>query len=101
MTNTSQTGRIQALNNQHRLHPFMVHSELRAQGPRVITRGESVYLWDSEGRKILDGMSGLWCVQLGYGVRELVDAAYEALSTCRTATPFFRRPRPLWPSWRT
>ena len=72
----------------------MVHPELRAQGPRVITRGEGVYLWDSEGRKILDGMSGLWCVQLGYGVRELADAAYEAITTLPYYNTFFQTTTP-------
>lgn len=90
----SETERIQALDNQHHLHPFMVHPELRAQGPRVITRGDGVYLWDSEGRRILDGMSGLWCVQLGYGVRELADAAYEALTTLPYYNTFFQTTTP-------
>ena len=94
MTQTKDTQRIQALDNQHHLHPFMVHPELRAKGPRVITRGEGVYLWDSEGRKILDGMSGLWCVQLGYGVKELADAAYEALATLPYYNVFFQTTTP-------
>jgi putrescine aminotransferase len=32
-------------------------------------RGDNIYLWDSEGKKILDAMSGLWCVNVGYGRR--------------------------------
>ena len=94
MSQSAETQRIQALDNQHHLHPFMVHPELRALGPRVITRGEGVYLWDSEGRKILDGMSGLWCVQLGYGVKELADAAYEALTTLPYYNVFFQTTTP-------
>lgn len=90
----TETQRLQALDSAHHLHPFMVHPELRAQGPRVITRGEGVYLWDSEGRKILDGMSGLWCVQLGYGVKELADAAYEAMTTLSYYNTFFQTTTP-------
>ncbi|MCA8889446.1 MAG: hypothetical protein KDA46_11490, partial [Parvularculaceae bacterium] len=59
---TNYTTHIQQLDNAHHLHPFSKHHELREQKPRVITRGEGVYLWDSEGNKILDGMAGLWCV---------------------------------------
>jgi putrescine aminotransferase len=88
------TNYVQSLDNRHHLHPFMVHPELRAAGPRVITRGEGVYLWDSEGRRILDGMSGLWCVQLGYGVRELADAAYAALTTLPYYNLFFQTTTP-------
>ncbi|MDJ0927420.1 MAG: aminotransferase [Gammaproteobacteria bacterium] len=94
MTETLTTRQIQALDNEHHLHPFMVHTELRETGPRVITRGEGVYLWDSEGRKILDGMAGLWCVQLGYGVQELADAAYETLQTLPYYNLFFQTTTP-------
>jgi putrescine aminotransferase len=49
------------------LHPFTT-TKRSAEGARVITRAEGVYLYDGEGkRKLLDGMSGLWCVAVGYG----------------------------------
>jgi len=48
---------------------------------RVITRGKGVYLWDSDGKTIIDAMSGLWCVQLRYGNEELAEAGYEALKS--------------------
>jgi len=60
----------------HHMHPFTDHKELAEKGgSRIITRAEGVYIYDSEGNKILDGMAGLWCVNLGYGRQELVDAA--------------------------
>jgi putrescine aminotransferase len=61
---------------------------------RVITRAEGVYLWDSEGKKILDGMSGLWCVQVGYGNRELAEAGCEALKTLPYYNHFFKTSNP-------
>ncbi len=85
---------LKALDNAHHLHPFMVHPELRAHGPRIITRGEGVYIWDADGNRILDGMAGLWCVQLGYGVKELADAAYEALRTLPFYNTFFQTTTP-------
>ena len=45
----------------------------------MITRAENIYLWDSDGKKILDAMSGLWCVNVGYGRQELIDAATRQL----------------------
>jgi putrescine aminotransferase len=65
----------QEMDRRHHWHPFTDTKALNAKGARVITRSKGVYLWDSEGNRILDGMAGLWCVNLGYGRRELVDAA--------------------------
>ena len=45
------------------------------KGSRIITKAEGVYLGRLEGKRILDGMAGLWCVNMGYGRQELVDAA--------------------------
>ena len=94
MTLTNYTKHIQELDNAHHLHPFMVHNELRAKGPRVITKGKGVYIWDSEGRKIIDGMAGLWCVQLGYGVEELAQVAYETMKTLPYYNAFFQTTTP-------
>lgn len=43
--------------------------------PHVITRGAGVYVWDTDGRKYIDGVAGLWCVTLGYSEPRLVRAA--------------------------
>ena len=70
------TAQIQQLDSAHYLHPFTDTHALAQRGARVITRGEGIYIWDSEGQKILDAMSGLWCVNIGYGRQELAQAAY-------------------------
>lgn len=94
MNKSNYTAHIQHLDNKHHLHPFTVHSELRDKGPRVITKGEGIYIWDSEGNKIIDGMSGLWCVNLGYGVEELADVAAEAMKTLAYYNLFFQTTNP-------
>lgn len=43
--------------------------------PTIITRGEGVHIWDSEGNKYIDGLSGLFVVQVGHGRAELAEAA--------------------------
>lgn len=91
---SNYTKHIQSLDNANHLHPFTVHPELRAKGPRVITSAKGVYLVDSEGNKILDGMSGLWCVNLGYGVEELARAGYEAFQTLSYYNTFFQTTTP-------
>jgi hypothetical protein len=64
----SETAHWRNLDTRHHLHPFTDHKALAAEGgSRIITRGEGVWLWDSEGHRILDAMAGLWCVNVGYG----------------------------------
>jgi len=87
------TAEWQAL-GAHFLHPFSDARALQAAGPRVITRAEGVWLWDSEGQRILDGMSGLWCVNLGYGRRELVDAATAQMQALPYYNSFFKTATP-------
>lgn len=84
------TNELQALDRKHHLHPFTDSKELNAQGTRVITRADGVYIWDSEGNKLLDGMAGLWCVAIGYGRKELVEAAYEQMLELPYYNSFFQ-----------
>ncbi|MFZ9709089.1 MAG: aspartate aminotransferase family protein [Steroidobacteraceae bacterium] len=84
----------QALDAAHYLHPFTDHRALAQKGTRVITRAEGVFLHDSEGREILDGMSGLWCVALGYGRRELAEAAYRQMQQLPYYNSFFQCANP-------
>jgi len=84
------TKAIQALDSAHYIHPFTDHGELATRGSRVITQAQGIYIWDSEGHKILDAMSGLWCVNAGYGRKELADAAYQQLMTLPYYNSFFQ-----------
>ncbi len=84
----------QAADAAHYLHPFTDFKTLGLKGSRVITRADNIYLWDSEGHKILDAMSGLWCVNVGYGARELIDAATRQLETLPFYNSFFQTATP-------
>lgn len=83
------TAAIQKLDTAHYMHPFTDHKALGAKGARVMVRGEGIYLWDSEGNKILDGMSGLWCVNVGYGRKSISDAVYRQMETLPFYNSFF------------
>jgi putrescine aminotransferase len=83
------TGALQREDSAHYLHPFTDHKALAQMGARLIVRGDGIYIWDSEGKKILDGMSGLWCVNVGYGRKELADAAYRQLLELPFYNSFF------------
>jgi putrescine aminotransferase len=89
-----KTLRWRALDAAHHIHPFTQTSALNAEGVRTIVKGKGVHLWDSDGKKLIDGMSGLWCVQLGYGNKELARAGYEALKTLPYYNNFFKTTNP-------
>jgi len=77
------------------MHPFTDHKELGEKGgSRIITRADGVYIYDSEGTKILDGMAGLWCMNLGYGRQELVDAAAKQMQELPYYNSFFQCTHP-------
>jgi len=84
----------QALDRQHYLHPFTDFKSLHARGARVIVKAEGVYLYDSDGQRILDGMAGLWCVNVGYGRRELAEAAYRQMLELPYYNSFFQTAHP-------
>src|SRR3990167_3980563 len=90
MNTVVDTALIQALDSAHFLHPFTDFKDLSSRGARVITRAEGIYVWDSEGKKILDAMSGLWCVNVGYGRKALADAAHHQMMTLPYYNSFFQ-----------
>ncbi|TIM23587.1 MAG: aspartate aminotransferase family protein [Mesorhizobium sp.] len=89
---------LQQIDAAHHLHPFTDHKEMRGAGSRIITHANGPFIYDSEGAEILDGMAGLWCVNIGYGRDELAEAAYAQMKElpyynsffkCSTPTPVF------------
>ena len=84
------TAELQRLDAAHHMHPFTHADGLASKGARVITRAEGCWLTDSEGERILDGMAGLWCVNIGYGRRELADAAHRQIMDLPFYNTFFQ-----------
>jgi putrescine aminotransferase len=84
----------QELDRQHYLHPFTDHKQLGEKKSRIITRADGVYIYDTDGNKILDGMSGLWCVNAGYGRDELVAAAERQMKELPYYNSFFQCAHP-------
>ena len=84
----------QELDKDHHLHPFTDHKALHEKRSRIITRAEGAYIFDADGNKILDGMSGLWCVNAGYGQQSLIDAATRQLRELPYYNNFFQCAHP-------
>ncbi|MFC4100613.1 aspartate aminotransferase family protein [Paenibacillus xanthanilyticus] len=60
----------------HGMSPYSEHDR-----PMIVASAQGAWITDSEGNRYLDAMSGLWCVNVGYGRQELAEAAYKQLST--------------------
>ena len=93
-TNYDFTRHWQVLDAAHHIHPFTDAAALNREGARVIVEANGVWLRDSDGNRIIDGLAGLWCVQVGYGNRELAEAGYEALKTLPYYNHFFKTTNP-------
>ncbi len=89
MSNNEQSA-LQQKNNAHHFNPFSDNKALAAEGPRVVTHAEGVYIYDDQGNKFLDAMAGLWCVNLGYGRKELVEAASKQMTELPYYNLFFK-----------
>ena len=84
------TRTLQQLDAAHHLHPFNDNAALALKGTRILTRGEGAYVWDAEGNQLLDAFAGLWCVNLGYGRKELGEAASKQMTQLAYYTSFFQ-----------
>ena len=83
------TAELKALDRSHHLHPFTDLHSYAKSGGRIISRAEGIYIYDSDGHKILDGMSGLWCCNLGYSQPTIVAAVAGQLNTLPYYNSFF------------
>ena len=86
--------RLQQADKAHFIHPFTDSKNLGEKGTRVIERAEGVYIWDVQGKKLLDGMAGLWCVNVGYGRQSIVDAVSKQMQQLPYYNSFFQCTHP-------
>jgi len=90
ISNHLPTAELQALDAAHHMHPFSANAGVAKKGVRIITRASGVTLTDSEGNEIVDGMAGLWCVNIGYGRRELAQVAARQMEELPFYNTFFQ-----------
>jgi putrescine aminotransferase len=86
---------LRRLDVAHHLPAQANYGELQANGgSRIIVRAEGSTIFDGDGNAILDGMAGLWCVNVGYGREELVRAAAEQMQELPFYNTFFKTATP-------
>jgi L-2,4-diaminobutyrate transaminase len=74
---TSHFAALEAADRQAQLHPFTSIVGHLKSGPRIITRGEGIRIFDQHGKALIDAFAGLYCVNIGYGREEVAHAIYE------------------------
>jgi len=87
---TAESQALRDLDRSHHFHPFTDLRDYAAHGGRIVNRAEHIYIYDTDGNKMLDGMSGLWCCNLGYSQHQIVEAIYRQLQELPFYNNFFR-----------
>ncbi len=80
---------LRRLDQAHHLHPFTNHRAMHRDGTHVIRAAKGCTVIDEGGRELLDGLAGLWCVNVGYGREEIVGAAAEQMRAVAFYPSFF------------
>ncbi len=75
------------LENSPFFMPFSMNRQFKRH-PRLLARAEGMHYYTPEGRKILDGTAGLWCVNAGHCRKKIVDAVSRGVATLDFAPPF-------------
>lgn len=79
---------IRRLDIEHFIHPYTDFATFKSEGSQVVASASGVHVVDDEGLRYLDGIAGLWCVNLGHGRREIVGAIAEQAATMQYYNPF-------------
>jgi putrescine aminotransferase len=80
---------LQEQDRNFQLHPFTDHADLHASGTHIVLEGHGCHFVDESGRRILDGLAGLWCVNLGYSSKAIVRAVTQQLERLPYYPSFF------------
>lgn len=86
---TDSVAELQEQDRRFQIHPFTNHADLHASGTHIVREGDECYFLDQEGRRILDGLAGLWCVNVGYNCAAIVRAVSEQMERLPYYPSFF------------
>lgn len=77
-----------AMDRAHVLHPYSDFSTFATEGSQIIEKAKGMYITDGHGRRVLDGIAGLWCVNIGHGREEMADAIARQVIDMEYYNPF-------------
>jgi putrescine---pyruvate transaminase len=83
------TKELRNLDQKHHLHPFTHHGDMHVSGTHIVDSAKGIYVTDESGRALLDGLAGLWCVNVGYGRKEIIDSVHSQMQKVAYYPSFF------------
>lgn len=85
-----QNNTLKSQDKAHFLHPFTDFKEYKETSTAIYTKAEHIYVYDDEGKELIDGMSGLWCCNLGYSQPKIIEAITKQLNVLPFYNNFFQ-----------
>ncbi len=76
------------MDRRHFIHPYTDFATFKQEGSHVISKAKGVFVMDSDGNRFLDGIAGLWCVNIGHGREEMADAMRDQVLAMQYFNPF-------------
>ena len=73
---------------EHNLHPWAAMDSWRGDDAMLVDTAKGIYIWDSQGKKFIDGPGGMWCVQIGYGRQDMADAISDQVMKLPYSSPW-------------
>ena len=88
MRNSPSPEEIHRWDRQHFIHPWHDMNAWRGYDNMLVEGADGIYMYDETGKQFIDGPGGMWCVQIGYGQREMADAIADQVMKMPYASPF-------------
>jgi 4-aminobutyrate--pyruvate transaminase len=90
----AEKSELAARDAAHLIHPVTSPREMETDGARVVVAGDGWWITDDQGRRLIDGFAGLWCVTVGHGRPEIIAAVREQMETLEYFTTFHGQSHP-------
>ena len=88
LTNEPSPDTLNAWDRSHQLHPWAAMDAWQESDYHPIDSADGIYLWDADGKRYIDGPGGMWCVQIGYGRREMAEAISDQVMKLPYTSPW-------------
>lgn len=89
MSSSLSVAELRDLDRSHHLHPFTNHRDMHGPGTHLIKSGDGCFLIDQDDRRLLDGLAGLWCVNVGYNCVAITEAVHRQMEQLPYYPSFF------------
>ncbi|MEM1110664.1 MAG: aminotransferase [Pseudomonadota bacterium] len=86
--NQAESEALWRMDRDHFIHPYTDYSIFKEEGSQIFSAADGVYVTDAQGRRMLDGIGGLWCVNIGHGREEMAEAIADQVMSMQYYNPF-------------